>query len=100
MEPETTSSGSAASGPPLLKGLHAARRTRSGRALGVVLKHLNGLAHKEDLLGHPDGNVGGQHLCAQRELLQRRSQDVLLLHQPLWDTSATKNGVSAAPESK
>lgn len=57
--------------------------TSSGRAVVVVLKHLDGLPHKEDLLSHADEDVGGQHLSPQRELLQGRSQHVLFLYQPL-----------------
>lgn len=60
--------------------------TGSGRAVVVVLKHLNGLAHKQDLLSHSDGDVGRQHLRSQGELLKRRGQHVLLLDQPLLDS--------------
>lgn len=62
--------------------------TSSGRAVGVVLKHLDRFSHKQDLLGRSDGDVRRQHLSAQRELLQRWCQHVLLLDQPLHHSAA------------
>lgn len=62
--------------------------TSSRWAVVVVLKHLDGFSHKQDLLRHPDGDVRRQHLCAQGELLQRRRQHVLLLDQPLHHNTA------------
>ena len=57
--------------------------TSSRRAVVVVFKHLDRFSHKEDLLSDSYRDVWRQHLCSQRELLQRRSQHVLLLNQPL-----------------
>lgn len=62
--------------------------TSSRWAVVVVFKHLDRFSHKEDLLCNSDGNVRRQHLCSQRELLQRRSQHVLLLDQPLHDNTS------------
>lgn len=57
--------------------------TSSRWAVVVVFKHLDRFSHKKDFLSNSDGNVRRQHLCSQRELLQRWSQHVLLLDQPL-----------------
>lgn len=64
--------------------------TGSGRTLVVVLKHLDRFPDKQDFFSHSDRNVGGKHLDTQGELLQGRSQHVLLLDQSLQEEGRYK----------
>lgn len=73
----------------ILSTRHLGRKITSSRwTVVVVFKHLHRFSHKEDLFGHSDGNVRGQHLSPQGELLQRWRQHVLLLDQPLHHKAA------------